>query len=330
MNKMLSRVAESIYWMNRNIERTGNIARFIDVNFRLMLDLPAGTAVQWDALVRITGDYPAFIERYKAATRDTVIQFLSFDRENPNSIISCIRTARENARTVREIISSEMWEQVNRLYLSVTDAANRRLESPEEFFSEIKLATQLYTGLAHTTMSHGQAWHFARLGRMIERADQTSRTIDVKYFILLPSLDDLGTPFDEIQWNAVLGSASALEAYRQKHGRVSPNCVVEFLVLDREFPRSIHFCLTQADQSLHSISRTPSDTYSNAAERRIGQLRAELDYTPVADIMAGGLHQYLGAFQTKLNAVGNAIHETFFELRSVESGGWFQTRSQTR
>ncbi len=216
---MLSRVAESIYWMNRNIERAGNIARFIDVNFRLMLDLPTGTSVQWDALVRITGDYAAFIERYETATRDTVIQFLSFDRENPNSILSCVKTARENARSVREIISSEMWEQVNRLYLAVSDAANRRLESPEEFFTETKLATQLYIGLAHTTMSHGQAWHFARLGRMIERADQTSRIIDVKYFILLPSVDDVGTPFDEIQWTAVLGSASALEAYRQEQSR---------------------------------------------------------------------------------------------------------------
>ena len=326
MKKMLSRVAESIYWMNRNIERAGNIARFIDVNFRLILDLPAGTTLQWDALVRITGDYPAFIERYKTATRDTVIQFLSFDAENPNSIISCIRTARENARTVREIISSEMWEQVNRLYLAVSDAANRRLESPEEFFTDVKLGTQLYTGLAHTTMSHGQAWHFARLARMIERADQTSRIIDVKYFILLPSVEDIGTPLDEIQWNAVLGSASALEAYRQKHGRVSPNCVAEFLVLDREFPRSVHFCLTQADQSLHAISRTPSDTFANAAERRIGQIRAELDYTRVADIMSGGLHEYLGAFQTKLAAVNSAIHETFFELRPMGTSGRPQTR----
>jgi uncharacterized alpha-E superfamily protein len=314
--------------MNRNIERAGNIARFIDVNFRLMLDLPVGTVVQWDALVRVTGDYDVFIERYKTATRDTVIQFLTFDRENPNSILSCVKTARENARSVREIISSEMWEQLNRFYLAVSDAANRRMESPEGFFSETQLATQLYTGLAHTTMSHGQAWHFGRLGCMIERADQTSRIIDVKYFILLPSVEDVGTPFDEIQWNAVLGSASALEAYRQKHGRLSRNCVAEFLVLDREFPRSIHFCLTQADQSLHAISRTPSDAFANAAERRLGQLRSELDYTPLADIMAGGLHEYLGAFQTKLIGVGSAIHETFFELRPVRGGDSFQSQGQ--
>jgi uncharacterized alpha-E superfamily protein len=326
MKKMLSRVAESLYWMNRNIERAGNIARFIDVNFRLMLDLPAGTDVQWDALVRITGDYPTFINRYHEATRDTVIQFLSFDRENGNSIVSCIRTARENARTVREIISSEMGEQLNQLYIAVTEAANRRVDSPEEFLAGIGLATQLYTGLTHTTMSHGQAWHFARLGRMIERADQTSRIIDLKYFILLPSVDDVGSPFDEIQWNAVLGSASALEAYRQKHGRVSPNCVVELLVLDREFPRSIHFCLAQANQSLHATSRTPSDTFSNAAEHRLGQLRSEVAYTRVADIMTGGLHEYLDAFQAKLAVVDRAIHETFFE----PAEGWGLTHYQSQ
>jgi uncharacterized alpha-E superfamily protein len=327
MNKMLSRVAEAIYWMNRNIERAGNIARFVDVNFRLMLDLPAGTAVQWDALVRITGDYEGFMARYQEATRDTVIQFLTFDGENPNSILSCVKTARENARSVREIISSEMWEQVNRLYLAVSDAAQRRMESPEEFFSEVRLATQLYTGLAHTTMSHGQAWQFARLGRMIERADQTSRTIDVKYFILLPRVEDVGTPFDELQWNAVLGSASALEAYRQKHGRVSRNCVAEFLILDREFPRSVHFCLTQARQSLHAISRTAPDAFANAAERRLGLLHAELDYKSVAEIMAGGLHEFLDAIQTKLNEVSSAVHETFFELRPVWLGSSFQSQS---
>src|SRR4051794_20076204 len=118
---MLSRVAESIYWMNRYLERAENVARFIDVNFRLMLDVPSGMAVQWEALVRITGDYEALLKRYGNATRETVIQFLTFDTENPNSILSCVRAARENARSVRESISSEMWEQVNRIYFRVND-----------------------------------------------------------------------------------------------------------------------------------------------------------------------------------------------------------------
>ncbi len=314
---MLSRVANSIYWMNRYMERAGNIARVIDVNFRLMLDLPAGMSVQWDAVVRTTGDYDAFIDRYKKATRDAVIQFLTFDSENPNSILSCVRSARENARSVREIISSEMWEQLNRFYLMVMDAASRRLDSPEEFFQETKLASIILVGLAHTTMSHGEAWQFARLGWVIERADKTSRILDVKYFILLPSVSDVGTPLDEIQWTAVLGSASALEAYRQRYGRVSPERAIEFLILDRDFPRAIHHCLTQADLSLHEISGAPLGTFCNKPERLMGQLRSELDFAQMSDIIAGGLHEYLDGLQVKLNNIGSAIYDTFFELRPV-------------
>ena len=149
---MLSRVAESIYWLGRYMERAGNVARVIDVNFRIMLDLPTGMSPQWDAVVRTTGDYEKFLERYKKPQRDNVLQFLTFDAENPNSILSCVRAARENARSTREIISSEMWEQVNRFYLTVTDAARHRLDSPEEFFAETKRATHLFTGLAHNTM----------------------------------------------------------------------------------------------------------------------------------------------------------------------------------
>lgn len=317
MNMMLSRVAESIYWMNRYMERAGNIARVMDVNFRLMLDLPAGVSVQWDALVRTTGDYEDFLKRYGSPTADNVIRFLTFDAGNPNSILSCVRVARENARSVREIISFEVWEQLNRFYLRISDAAVRKLDEPEEFFSEAKMAANLFEGLLHTTMSHGEAWHFARLGTCLERADQTSRILDVKYFILLPSVEDVGTTLDEIQWTAVLGSASALEAYRQQHGRVATKRAVEFLVLDREFPRAIHYCVMMADRSLHAISGAPPDTFTNSAERRTGQLRAEFDFTPVSDIIASGLHEYLDTFQTKLISVGASVHETFFALRPV-------------
>jgi len=165
---MLSRVADSLYWMSRYIERAENVARFIDVNLNLMLDLPAGATEQWAPLVITTGDDALFAEQYGKATRENVIQFLTFARENPNSIISCLRAARENARSVREIISSEMWEQVNTFYLMVTDlsAAVRVKEAPYEFFREIKMASHLFEGLANATMSHGEGWHFCRLGQM--------------------------------------------------------------------------------------------------------------------------------------------------------------------
>src|SRR5258706_847866 len=196
---MLARVADSIYWMSRYVERAENVARFIEVNLNLMLDLPVGSAQQWQPLVATTGDAAAFAKRYGTATQRNVIQFLTFDQENVNSIRSCLRAARENARSVREIISSPMWEQVNVFYLMVHDlAATARVrEAPYEFFHEIRMASHLFEGLTNATMSHGEGWHFCRMGRLLERADKTSRMVDVKYFLLLPSVADVGTPFDD-------------------------------------------------------------------------------------------------------------------------------------
>src|SRR5581483_1517949 len=188
---MLSRVAESIYWMSRYVERAENVARFIDVNLNLMLD-SSSEGQQWQPLVNITGDDETFGKRYSEPTEQNVIQFLTFDKENPNSIISCLRAARENARSVREIISSEMWLQLNQFYLHVNSAAatGKLVDSPHDFFSEVKLASHLFTGITDATMTHGEGWHFSQLGRMLERADKTSRILDVKYFILLRSLAD--------------------------------------------------------------------------------------------------------------------------------------------
>src|SRR5262249_30588231 len=169
--RMLSRVADSIYWMHRYIERAENVARFIDVNLRLLLDLPPGTTEQWQPLVDTTGDHALFRERYGQATQEHVIRFLTFDTSNPNSIYSCLRMARENARSVREVISSEMWEQLNRFYLMVRNAAATAggKQTPHELFTEVKMASHLFVGITDATMSHGEGWHFGRLGRLIER-----------------------------------------------------------------------------------------------------------------------------------------------------------------
>src|SRR6266446_3896706 len=204
---MLSRVAESIYWMSRYVERAENVARFIDVNLQLMLDSSFGQLEQqWKPLVSTTGDNEAFEKRYGEASQPNVIRFLTFDAENPNSILSCLRTARENARTVREIISSEMWLQLNKFFLMVTSAATdgEYLNSHLEFFAEVKNASHLFTGITDATMTHGEAWHFSHLGRMLERADKTSRILDVKYYIILRSTSDVGTPFDGSQWSSRL------------------------------------------------------------------------------------------------------------------------------
>lgn len=301
------------------MERAENVARFIDVNLQMMLDLPTGSNQQWQPLISISGDDAVFASRYAAATRENVIKFLALDPENPNSIVSCLRAARENSRTVREAISSEMWEQVNTSYLAVNAAASSQslVHSPYSFFNEVKKASQLFDGVAEATMLRGEGWHFYRMGRLIERADKTSRLLDVKYYILLPSVAYVGTPLDDIQWAAVLRSASALEMYRKRHGHIAPETIVEFLVLDHEFPRSIHHCLTAANDSLHAISGTPIGIYRNPAEQRLGQLRAELAYADTKYIIERGLHEFLDRFQTKLNQTDQSIFDTFFALRPI-------------
>lgn len=312
---MLSRVADSVYWLNRYIERAENVARFVDVNLNLMLDLPTGIVQQWEPVVLTTGDLKIFQQRYGEATTENVIQFLTFDEQYSNSIISCLRLARENARSIREIISSEMWEEVNTFYLMVNEAANQKdLDALPDFFAQVKLSSHRFAGVMDATMTHGEGWHFGQVGRLLERADKTARILDVKYFYLLPSVEWVGTPLDQIQWISLLRSASAYEMYRKCQHRITPAGVAEFLILNRQFPRSIHFCLWQAERCLHEITATPRGTWCNGAERALGRLCAELGYLTIDDVINKGLHEFLNKMQSEIYQVGNEIRKTFFAI----------------
>ncbi len=314
---MLSRVADSVYWLSRYVERAENVARFIDVNLQLLLDAPPGQDQQWQPLVNATGDQGEFAQRYGLASEDNVLRFLTFDLKNPNSIFSCLQGARENARAVREVISSAMWQQLNTFYLMVKSAAVRPidLDQAAEFFHQVKMASHLFTGITDSTMTHSTGWHFSQIGRMLERADKTSRILDMKYFILLRSPEDVGTPFDRIQWGAVLRSASAFEMYCKRYSQISPRGVIDFLLLDREFPRSVLFCLQTARDSLHMISGTPEGTFRSEPERFLGRLCSDLTFVTVDDVIRKGLHECVDQVQGKLNLVGQAIHDQFFAGR---------------
>ncbi len=318
---MLSRVADSIYWLNRYVERAENVARFIDVNLNLLLDSPPGTQQQWQPILETTGDMALFQERYDRMDTETVLQFLTFDPEYQSSILYCLQSARNNARSVREIISSEMWEQINEFYLMVRDASKAPLDSlvdSSDFFNAVRQASNLFVGTMDSTMSHGEGWHFGQVGRLLERADKTSRILDVKYFILLPSIEAVGTTFDEVQWMALLKSASAYEMYRKYQGdhRIIPSNVAEFLILDDEFPRALRSCLLQAQSCLHRITDTPLRTWRNPAERSLGKLCAGLDYITIDEVMEQGLHEFLNDFQIQVNTVGDEMFHTFFSLES--------------
>jgi uncharacterized alpha-E superfamily protein len=312
---MLSRVASSIYWLNRYIERAENVARFIDAHYHMTLDIPDADAAtdQWQPLINTTGDHELFKKLYGEANRENAIEFLVFDRENPNSIYSCVRAARENARSVREYISSEMWEQLNTFYLMINDAAKEvSMDLPHQFFVDIMTASHTFIGIADSTMNHEEGWHFGRLGRMLERADKTSRLLDVKYFILLPSVEYVGSSYDNILWGALLRSASAFEMYRKRHGRIDPRLIVDFLLLDAYFPRAIHYCLVVAMNSMNSITGSSRGAFANKAEQSLGRLLAEFNFASLDEIFEQGLHEYLDHTQTRINEVGDAIHRAFF------------------
>lgn len=312
---MLSRVADTIYWMGRYLERAENIARFLDVNWNLALDLPSSQQNPWQALVAVTGDRKIFEDRYPNASKENIIHFLGFDIDYPNSMISCLSKARENARTIREMMPVEIWEQINTYYHYVVDRANAGAatwENLNQMCVEIKRRSLTIGGLADAAMDHDEACLFFHMGRLMERADKTTRILDVKYFILLPTPEHVGSNIDYIQWSSLLKATSGLQAYRHRHGRIFPIKVAEFLLLDPRFPRSVFYCLKGVQQCLHDISGMPKDSFSNKAEKLVGQLCSELMYGSIEDIFNRGLHEFTDQFQLKMNAADMAIFETFF------------------
>ncbi|MBM9614501.1 alpha-E domain-containing protein [Desulfobulbus rhabdoformis] len=324
---MLSRVANSIYWMCRYVERAENVARFISVNLNLLLDMPDEMGRQWEPLVMITGDQEFFDDKYDAYSKEAVISFLTFDRFYLNSIVSCLGMARENARSIREIISSEMWEHINTFYLELKDesAVKMAMEDPHRFYKIIQMRSHLFTGLLDSTMSHGEAWNFARVGMMLERADKTSRILDVKYFMLLPQLELVNTPVDNIQWTAVLKSASAFEMFRKEHHLITPQVVASFLIFDKNFPRSIRHCINKALISLQRIMNGTQNEKSGRynAEKQLGRLASDLEYNDIDDVMEEGMHEYLDRLQIRINEIDKSVGTTFFNTKHL-----FETTNQ--
>ncbi|WP_028578872.1 alpha-E domain-containing protein [Desulfogranum japonicum] len=313
---MLSRVANSIYWMCRYIERAENVARFIGVNLNLLLDMNSGTEQHWSPIVMTTGDQELYEKKGQAYDEASVLWFLTFDREYPNSILSCVAAARENARSIREIISPELWEHLNQFYLDLMreDSIRFALQDPQKFYHVILMRSNLFIGLMNNTMSHGEAWNFARMGRMIERADKTSRILDVKYFMLLPEVELVNAPIDYVQWISVLRSASAFEMYRQTKQTITPKGIADFLIFDEHFPRSIHHCVTQAQKCLYNILESPKGPV-HPVGKLLGRLRADLDYMDIDEVLELGLHEFLDGLQVKLNNIDLNIGTSFFNIQ---------------
>src|ERR1700730_9285797 len=333
---MLSRVADALFWLSRYTERAENNARMADVNLQLMLDaqlLNSKNQQHWESIIFTLEDNELFKKDYPEMTKDSVVEFVTFDRRNPNSIYSCLALARENARTVREQISVEMWEQINRMFLLFRSGDAKRMfqGSTYDFFKWILEGSQLFQGVTDATMSHDEGWEFIGLGKYLERADRTSRILDIKYHILLPTGEQIGGNVDTIQWMAVLKSCSALEPYRKHYrGQVAPWKVVEFLVKNPTFPRSVIFCVNSVDESLHKITGVDRGefTYRVEAERLSGKLLADLSYITMEEVFEFGLHQYLDRMQLRLIEISKAIYGEFCEWLDIDENEPSQVQEQ--
>ena len=333
---MLSRVANSLYWMSRYIERAESIARLVDVNLQMLLDFrnldDATLNAHWIPVVQSSGDEELFRKLYPKTTGQTVTDFMVFNPANPNSIYSSIGQARENARMVRDQIAVELWEEINRIYLFLNSPRAKKewRDSPSDFFHTIRNASLLLQGLTDATIVRNEGWFFIQAGRYLERADKTSRILDVRH----ASLPARGAPgaasqTDALGWSAVLRSCSAWDAYKALHGaEVQPALVAEFLLLSDDFPRSVRFCVRHLNTALRRISGVHEGRFCNDAEKLAGRLLAELQFSTADDIFEAGLHTYIDISQAKLNAIGDALFQAYifqpfqtpddYELRQQE------------
>lgn len=314
---MLAREADSVYWMSRYVERAEHVARLLRVKLNLLADTGDLEEEFVDSLWRsvptvfrlgnrLEGDGPI-------ASRVTA--YMTFDPENPNSLLSCLTLARENARGVRETISAEMWEELNALYWSIQgdDARQRFDDSPDTFLKNTLTASLLFQGLSDQTMRHDQRWHFTQLGKYIERVDFTCRVVSTHWQILTAAEDDLDVPLRNIHWMGLLRACCSIEAFRKTFlGELDGLRVVSFIALEPNFPRSIRFAARCAYDAIDAIRKESDARKADVAQRLLGRLDAQLEYAELAEIVAEGVPQYLQKIEAAVGDVALALQRGYF------------------
>ncbi len=313
---MLSRIARNVYELGQQIERAENIARILDVNQRMSLEHHYFSELDvWSPMLAITHAREAFDASFDAVTQRNVIAFLMFERDQPYSIRACLHRAREQARTVREHISEEMWLYLNRMYNDIERAGN--LKNPNAFLDEVSQFCSAFHGLVENTMSHGETWYFLRLGVALERAQMTSRILEIKYHLLLPSPDEVGKPLDLHQWQALLRSVSGYEAYRRQYkARIEPTKVLRLLNLDPRFPRSVHFCIRRVAEALKGIGTANKAQYDLLLETEtfLDDLRGGAAKNELQSML---LKDYLESVQQRCERIADMINEAFFNSVTI-------------
>ena len=313
---MLSRSANDLFWMSRHVERAENVARMLDVTYRMSLlpyrvvEIGEKWAEPWALPLVITGLATDFYKRYETLSAENMIQFMVFDAINPSSIHSLLQSARENARGQRGELTSEMWESINSTWIEFRDVNYERLMSRgvSEFFDWVKTRSHLFRGVTVGTMGRHEGYHFTRLGTHLERADNTARILDVKYHTLLPTVDDVGGAVDYYQWGSLLRSVGAFESYRKIYrDAITPYRVAELLILRLDMPRSLHFCMNETFNILYSMDKDER----LEPERLAGEIHSQLHYDRIGKVFEVGLHEYLMAFLDRIDALNNEINKNF-------------------
>jgi uncharacterized alpha-E superfamily protein len=307
---MLSRTADHLFWMSRYIERAENLARLLDVTWQMSLVPQSLDAANqnWNAIIALNSLEETYAKKYSTVTADNVLRFMVSDPDNYASIHSCLRLARENAHAVRGTVTTEMWETLNSTWLEAREKSFEQIMNAGigEFFEWVKMRSSLTRGVTIGTLLQDEAFHFIRLGTLLERADNTARILDVKYHVLRPHGDEGATDF--YQWGALLRSVSAFEVYRKVYRDViTPERVTELLILRDDMPRSLHFCINGVVKNLDLIA----NGQSGETQRQAGMLHAQLHYARVEDILAEGLHEWLTDFMDRIYLLGDGISKDF-------------------
>ena len=308
---MLSRIADSLFWIGRYMERADNTARILDVNYHMLLEQPPDTyKLRWDPLIAITGEKHRFYQLHEAANPNTVLEYLGFSEDNPNSISQCVALVRENARAIRDRISREVWEDINTMYHKVNRMRDEG-EGLSRFCDQVRRAGHRFHGVCDVTLPRDEGWHFLQAGRALERAEMTTRILDVHYHQLMEG-DSILNEARSHAWMAVLKSVAAYEFYKRQCTQIEPHRVAELLLLDARHPRSVRFNLGTLQTSLYSIGGSVPGTYGNEAERLTGRAHERLTYDSIDEIFAGGLHNYLNELQATCRNIGDQIMGTYF------------------
>jgi len=311
---VLRRVADHLFWASRYLERTQWRARLVDVNYHLILEVPPRDADPWEPLLAITAERDVFTRRYARADETSVVNFFTFDHDNPSSIANCIEALRLNLSSIRHLISSEFWLEVNRLYLKMREWQPQQLASVgvSSFFADLRESFYAINGVIDATMRRDVAYDFIEIGTMLERSDNIARLLDVKYHYLLPRVEDVGGSADMRQWAAVLRSASALEAFRVIYGNaIRVDRVVEMIMFDPAFPRSARFGAERLGSALARVGSTGPEPGPHTAA---GSLMALLEGRSAGDIIASGLHEFLLQIQHQCSLISNSVVHEYMSL----------------